>query len=100
MPLRETVDLIQNRHDAAILPYFHWAVDKRPAEELYAIKTDPGCLNNLARSASHADAKRRLRTTLDSFLTQTKDSRVSANSDLFETYKRYSRIRRFPPPTS
>lgn len=91
--------LIQTRHGATISPYFHWAVDKRPAEELYAIKIDPGCLNNLARSPNHAEAKRRLRTTLDKFLTDTNDPRVGENGDVFEAYKRYSRIRRFPPPT-
>lgn len=80
------------------MPCFHWAVEKCLAEEFYAIKVDPGGLNPLARSASYAEAKRHLRTTLDKFLTDTNDPRVGENGDFLEMYKRYSRIREFPSP--
>ena len=37
--------------------YWHWAFGKRPPEELYDLKADPYCMNNLAEVASFATVK-------------------------------------------
>jgi dienelactone hydrolase len=39
--------LIQHADDPDLGHYLQWSVAKRPAEELYAIQRDPGCLKNL-----------------------------------------------------
>jgi len=80
--------------------FFHLAVDKRAPEELYDIREDPGCLTNLISSAEHAQVLGRLRSQMDDYLRKTNDPRVTGNGDVFETYERYSPIRRFPPPDS
>jgi len=37
---------------------------------------------------------------MDDYLRKTNDPRVTGSGDVFETYKRHSPIRRFPPPDS
>ena len=80
--------------------YLHWSVDRRPAEELFNIKTDPGCLRNLAESGDHQEIKDKLAKRLHDYLVETKDPRVvdDDGGDIFETYQRYSRLRWFPEP--
>ncbi|MDA2938804.1 sulfatase [Acidobacteria bacterium AH-259-A15] len=90
--------LLEKSNDPEVTRYFHLAVDKRPDEELYDIRNDPGCLNNLADSAEYAEIKERLRSDFEQYLTQTQDPRMGEQGDIFETYPRYSRIRRFPKP--
>ncbi|MEX0320556.1 MAG: sulfatase [Puniceicoccaceae bacterium] len=89
--------LIENRDDPEIRPYFDLAVAKRPAEELYDIKKDPGCLNNLAENPDFADIKEELWNKLAVELRTTGDPRIY-DSDIFETYQRYSSLRYFPVP--
>lgn len=90
--------LVKHRDDPVIGRFFHLAVDKRPAEELYDIVADPGCLHNLADDPDHAATARTLRERLDAHLRKTGDPRVTGNGDIFETYPRYSHIRWFPVP--
>ena len=90
--------LREHRDDPEIGRYFHLAVDKRPAEELYDISQDPGCLENLADSTQHAQIKAQLREELEGYLMQTGDPRLGDNGEIFETYRRYAEIRKFPRP--
>lgn len=92
--------LITHRDDPAIARYLHLAVDRRPAEELFDIQADPGCLTNLAESSDHAQVTRQLRQQLMEKLRQTADARVVADDggDIWESYPRYSALRWFPPP--
>ena len=39
---------MEHRDDPAVGRFLALAVDRRPAEELYDIRVDPGCLDNLA----------------------------------------------------
>ena len=90
--------MIAHRDEKAFAPYLHWSVDKRPSEELYDIKKDPGCLNNLAGNAQYSDIQGRLAKQLESFLTKTGDPRLVGDGEIFETYKRYGKHRTFPVP--
>lgn len=90
--------LIENRENPAVKPLFHLAVDHRPAEELYDIIADPGCLKNLAMDSEHAATREQLATRLEAYLEKTGDPRVTGSGDIFETYPRYSNIRWFPEP--
>ncbi len=90
--------LVEHRDDPAIRPYFLMAVDKRPAEELFDIRTDPACLTNLAGKPQHEATRQELAERLENYLRETGDPRVLGNGDIWETYERYSPIRNFPEP--
>jgi N-sulfoglucosamine sulfohydrolase len=90
--------LVEHHHDPAVARFLHLAVDKRPAEELYDIRRDPGCLENLAADPDHAAVAARLRERLMDYLKETGDPRVTGNGDVWETYPRYSPLRWFPTP--
>ena len=66
--------------------FFELAVGKRPAEELYDLRTDPHQLVNLAESSAHAAVKTRLRQQLDETLRRTGDPRVLGKGDAFDRY--------------
>jgi uncharacterized sulfatase len=85
--------------DPAIAKFFELGYGKRPREELFDIVSDPGCTTNLAHDPAHATMRTRLKSMLFERLKQTDDPRVTGpNPDIFESYKRYSAIRRFPEP--
>lgn len=89
--------LVANHDREPFAQFFHLAVDKRPAEELFDIRRDPDCLQNLAGDSAHAETKAKLAKRLEDYLRATGDPRVLDGGDIFETYKRYSPIRKFPP---
>lgn len=78
--------------------FLQWAVAHRPAIELFDIRSDPDCLQNLADSRSHAEVKAKLLRQLNDYLRETGDPRIIDGGDVFETYRRYSRLRAFPKP--
>jgi len=59
---------------------------KRVAEELYNIKEDPFCMNNLADNADFADTKAKLSEEMTTKLTKQKDPRILGNGDVFDNY--------------
>jgi N-sulfoglucosamine sulfohydrolase len=89
--------LIENRDSDRFARYFRLAVAKRPAEELFDIRRDPGNLKNLADDPEYAEVRSRLSRELEEYLRETGDPRVLDGGDVFETYRRYSPIREFPP---
>jgi uncharacterized sulfatase len=90
--------LVAHHDDPEIGRFLHLAVDKRPAEELYDIRRDPGCLLNLASDPDYVEVTARLRDRLTRYLKETGDPRVSGEGDVWETYPRYSPLRWFPTP--
>jgi uncharacterized sulfatase len=94
-----TKNLLAGGYDDPVLGKFlQLAVAKRPAEELFDIVKDPDCLHNLAADPAFAKVKNDLAVQLTDYLKQTGDPRVSGNGDIWETYPRYSNIRKFPQP--
>lgn len=90
--------LIEGHEDESIRRFLDLAVAKRPAEELFDLRVDPGCLNNLAGDPEHSTLLAELRSELDEYLARTGDPRASGNGQVWEEYVRYSSIRRFPRP--
>jgi uncharacterized sulfatase len=90
--------LVHNYADPVLGKYLQLAVAKRPAEELFDIQKDPGCLKNLAEDPAFAKTREELSRQMIQYLEKTGDPRVAGNSDIWETYPRYSNIRKFPPP--
>lgn len=76
--------------------YFDLAYSKRPAEQLYDIKNDPGCINNLAENPEFLQVKTDLNKVLMDELTKQGDPRVLGNGDVFESYPRFGGMRDFP----
>lgn len=90
--------LIERHEDPVIGRFFHLAVDKRPELELFAITSDPACLHNLALEPKHAELTAELNERLERHLKATRDPRILDGGEVFESYRRYSPIRSFPPP--
>jgi hypothetical protein len=59
---------------------------KRPAVELYDLKSDPDQLNNVADKPQHADTLARLSGQLDSKLKASGDPRADGEGDFFDTF--------------
>ncbi|MBC7979674.1 MAG: sulfatase [Armatimonadetes bacterium] len=67
-------------------PFWQLAFGKRPKEELYDIKADPDCLNNLATHAEHRTDVLSLRGKLMTELKKQGDPRVLGQGDAFDNY--------------
>jgi len=90
--------LIEHRNHAQYGRYLQLAVAKRPAEELFDVRRDPGCLNNLATDSNYEETSNRLREQLVDHLKATGDARFTANGDIWESYPRVSGLRWFDVP--
>lgn len=90
--------LIAKADDPKLGRFLQLSVAKRPAEELFDITADPGCLNNLAADPQHASTRAALAKRMEDYLRQTGDPRVLDGGEIWETYPRYSPIRSFPKP--
>jgi len=91
--------LVAHHNDPVFGRFLQLAVAKRPAEELFDIIKDPACLRSLATDPSFAEVKSRLAKQLVDYLKQTGDPRVTGNGEIWESYPRYSPIRKFPAPS-
>ena len=85
-PSKEAV--VAGRDDPKIAPFFRLACAKRPAEELYDLKKDPYQLHNLADESAYAQAKYKMRETLDRWMEKTADPRAAGGGeyDAFDKY--------------
>ncbi|TWU56623.1 Choline-sulfatase [Rubripirellula tenax] len=80
--------------------FLELATAKRPDEELFDIRIDPSCLNNLAGRAEADAVRKDLAARLANYLTKTGDLRQTDPSlaEVWETYPRHSALRWFPVP--
>jgi len=86
---RTKVYMLDHRDDPAVGRLFALAFGKRPAEELYDLRRDPGQLNNVADNADYAAIKEKLAADLMGELTATHDPRVLGEGDVFDNYPYY-----------
>jgi N-sulfoglucosamine sulfohydrolase len=85
-----TKSLLIDRHDdREIASYFQLATAKRPAEELYDLRSDPEQLENDAGQAKYRDVQRRLRRELEEWLRQTADPRAAIDDDRWDRFPYY-----------
>ena len=66
-------------------PYLNFAFGRRPAEELYDLRTDPHQLKNVASEASFQQIRADLSDRLLAVLKKTGDPRVDESGQLFDT---------------
>jgi uncharacterized sulfatase len=91
--------LIENHQVDSLRPYFDWAYGKRPEFEMFDIRNDPACLQNLAGQSALEGVEQRLKAALEKQLESFDDPRVvGPDPELFDSYPRYSRKRDFPKP--
>lgn len=89
---------IQNRDIGKGIKYFIRTVGFRPYEELYNIKHDPSCLDNLVGCPKSELLLNKLRKNLDDMLDKTNDVRVTSElgDSIWESYPRRDFMRNFP----
>lgn len=78
--------VIEHKDDPEVARLFHLACAKRPAEELYDLKKDPGELDNVAGHPEYAEAQKRLRAQLGQWMADTADPRAKGGGAEFDTY--------------
>lgn len=66
--------------------FFELSFGKRPAEELYDMKNDPGCVNNLAPLAAYSEIKQQLWEQLKTELIDQGDPRILGQGEIFDFY--------------
>lgn len=89
--------IIENYLDEKMSGFFSLAYDKRPEYELFDIKSDPFCLNNLAGSKEAESVEKEMKEALHNELLRSGDPRVAGpDKEVFDTYPRFSPIRLFP----
>jgi uncharacterized sulfatase len=71
------------------------ACGKRPGEQLYNIRKDPGCMDNVAGDPAYQEILEELRSILEEDLKIQGDPRMFG-SDIFDSYPRISSMRNFP----
>ena len=80
-------ECIQARKDPETKKYWQMAFGKRPSEELYDIKSDPECINNMAGKTEYGSIKERLKKQLFAELKQQGDPRMFGRGDIFDKYE-------------
>lgn len=70
------------------------SLGKRPGEELFDIAKDPACLKNLALDAAHGKTLASLRRQLADVLKAERDPRALGTGAIFDSYPRYSPMRK------
>ncbi|MFI4875227.1 MAG: sulfatase [Blastopirellula sp. JB062] len=90
--------MIDNRDAPEVAPLFQAATERRPEIELFHVKSDPGCLKNLASDPKAASIRQAMQQELNAYLAETGDTRQTGSGDVWESYPRYSPIRDFPQP--
>lgn len=91
--------LIEHYKETGIRPFFDMAFAKRPEFELYDVVNDPFCKNNLTGKPEYSAYEKELKDALVAELKKSGDPRVVGPvKDIFETYPRFSPMRKFPKP--
>jgi N-sulfoglucosamine sulfohydrolase len=70
-------------------PYFSLVAAKRPAEELYDLRTDPYQLENVIDNPNYTAQLNELRARLTEYLVRTSDPVELSGEDVFSHYKYY-----------
>jgi hypothetical protein len=85
--------MMQHGHETAVAPLFDAAFNKRPANELYDLKSDPAQRHNVAEKPEYAIIKAKLASQLESELTASGDPRMVGGAERFDRYPYYGKIK-------
>ena len=84
--------ILENRITSGMHHYWQWNFGKRPAEELYNIAKDPGCIHNLADDPEYRETVNKLKSELYERLKDQGDPRMFGRGYIFDAYP-YSNLR-------
>lgn len=76
---------LNHQTDKDIAPYFKLHIQKRPELELYNIKKDPFCLNNLASKKKYFTKVKNMLFMLEEKLRNDGDPRVLGDGECFDS---------------
>ena len=85
--------VMDNKDKHGFKRFYDLAFAKRPAEELYDLKNDPGQINNLAGQPEYAKVQKKLSAQLQQRLKQTKDPRALGLDAPWDYYPYYGAMR-------
>lgn len=77
--------LWQNRNDPELKRYYDLSFAKRPAEELYDLKKDPGQVVNVADDPQYLTIRKQLAVRLAQALIRMEDPRLDGRGSLFDS---------------
>jgi N-sulfoglucosamine sulfohydrolase len=83
--------LLAHQNDPAYARHIALIFAKRPAEELYDLRTDPQQVTNLAADANQAETLKQLRARVDTWMQQTNDPRVDPTNDDWDKFPYYGK---------
>ncbi|MEO8493664.1 MAG: sulfatase [Planctomycetota bacterium] len=79
-------EILQLRRDGSNETFWKLSFGKRVAEEMFDVKSDRECINNLAAETGYGEIKGKLRSQMVAELTQQGDPRVLGNGKIFDEY--------------
>lgn len=82
--------MIDHADAPTVRPLFLLAFGKRPAEELYDLRTDPHQMHNVADDPDYAMVRDHLAHTLEQELRALKDPRILGGAERFDDYPYYT----------
>lgn len=83
--------ILARRSAPGMEKFFELNFGKRPAEELYDVRSDPDNVRNLAADPAHAATRQKLRGELDTWMRETGDPRaLKADDDRWDKYPYFS----------
>jgi N-sulfoglucosamine sulfohydrolase len=85
--------IYEHRNDPAMRPLFELSFGKRPAEELYDLRTDPDQIHNVAGRAEYREAQRKLAADLTRHLRETGDPRALGKPARWDGYPYHANYR-------
>jgi len=83
--------LLAHQNEAAYANYIALIFGKRPAEELYDLRSDPNQLTNVVSQPAYAEVLKQLRSRVDDWMTQTRDPRLDPAYDGFDKFPYYGK---------
>ena len=78
--------LLNRRRNPETYDYWKWSFGKRPEFELYNIKDDPECMNNLATQELYSQKIDSMLSLMTSELKKDGDPRINGNGQIFDEY--------------
>lgn len=81
--------IMKGKNDPKIKRFYDLAFNKKPADELYSIKSDPGQIINLAKNPNFKSALKKMKKKLQKHLVKTKDPRALGLNAPWDYYPYY-----------
>ena len=92
------VYLLAHQENPDIKPLFDLSFSKRPAEELYDLKSDPYQMNNIVNQEQYAQQRKNMVNLLDNYLLKNGDPRTSGTETIWDQAEYYMDRDKNPRP--